>query len=93
MRCQFHFKINKNYFHLQIKLFTLTWRRTVEDEIASAGKTWDEASWLAQGKDSLVPYVPRGVRIKKDKKFTPSNRHYKIPTFVLTFNNFVYSLI
>jgi hypothetical protein len=34
-----------------------TWRRTVEDEMASAGKSWNETSWLAQDRDGWRRFV------------------------------------
>jgi hypothetical protein len=34
-----------------------TWRRTVEDEMASAGKSWNETSWLAHDRDGWRRFV------------------------------------
>ncbi|XP_060570017.1 uncharacterized protein LOC132728386 [Ruditapes philippinarum] len=43
-----------------------TWRRTIEEEMKAAGKTWNELNWLAQdrvaGGDLLVPYAPPGAK-------------------------------
>ena len=34
-----------------------TWRRTVEEEMKEAGKTWNELSWLAQDRDEWRSFV------------------------------------
>ena len=34
-----------------------TWRRTVEEEMRAAGKTWNELSWLAQDRDAWRRFV------------------------------------
>ena len=34
-----------------------TWRRTIEEEMKAAGKTWNEVSWLAQDRDGWKKFV------------------------------------
>ena len=34
-----------------------TWRRTVEEGMSEAGKTWNEPSWLAQDRDGWRKFV------------------------------------
>ena len=34
-----------------------TWRRTVENEMKEAGKTWNELTWLAQDRDAWRSFV------------------------------------
>ena len=34
-----------------------TWRKTIEDEMVSAGKTWNETSWLAEDRDGQRRFV------------------------------------
>ena len=34
-----------------------TWRRTIEDEMETAGKTWNELRWLAQDRSEWKKFV------------------------------------
>ena len=39
-----------------------TWRRAIEDEIRSTGRSWNEVKGIAGDRNAWMPYAPQGVK-------------------------------